>query len=72
MLRPQLDPVSVPPASMASGCLEYSHRAGVASITDCYDKAPFKFKGTIENVYVKYKAIAKDCVEDRIAKEVAV
>ena len=48
-------PVSAPLAFTANDCHRHRHCTRIArGALDYYDKAPFRFNGTIERVYVKY------------------
>lgn len=61
-------PVSVPLAFTASECLDIGIALGSPVSVDYYDKAPFKFNGTIEKLHVEYTAVAKARIGDTIAK----
>jgi hypothetical protein len=47
-------PISAPLAFTANDCLDIGIALGSPVSLDYYDKAPFKFNGTIEQVHVKY------------------
>ena len=47
-------PVSAPLAFTANDCLDIGIALGSPVSSDYYEKAPFKFNGTIEKVQVKY------------------
>jgi arylsulfatase len=47
-------PISAPLLFTANDCLDIGICLGSPVSLDYCDKAPFKFNGTIENVYVKY------------------
>ena len=64
-------PISAPLFFTANDCLDIGVALGSPVSLDYYDKAPFKFNGTIQSVHVEYKAIAKARVEDMPAKEAA-
>ena len=64
-------PISAPLLFTANDCLDIGIALGSPVSLDYYDKAPFKFNGTIEKVHVGYKAIAKARVKDMPAKEAA-
>ena len=64
-------PISAPLFFTANDCLDIGVSLGSPVSLDYYDKAPFKFNGTIQNVHVEYKTIAKARVEDMPAKEAA-
>jgi arylsulfatase A-like enzyme len=49
-------PISAPIAFTANDCLDIGIALGSPVSLDYYDKAPFKFNGTIEQVHVKYVA----------------
>ena len=49
-------PISVPLAFTASECLDIGIALGSPVSLDYYDKKPFKFNGTIEQVRVEYVA----------------
>jgi arylsulfatase len=49
-------PVSAPLIFTANGCLDIGVALGSPVSLDYYEKAPFRFNGTIENVEVKYIA----------------
>ena len=57
-------PISAPLLFTANDCLDIGVALGSPVSLDYYDKAPFKFNGTIEQVHVEYKRIAKTSVED--------
>ena len=47
-------PISAPLIFTTNDCLDIGMALGSPVSLDYYDKAPFKFNGKIENVYVKY------------------
>ena len=47
-------PISAPLLFTANDCLDIGIALGSPVSLDYYDKAPFKFNGTIEQVHVKY------------------
>ena len=47
-------PITTPIAFTANECLDFGISLGSPVSLDYYDKAPFKFNGTIERVYVRY------------------
>ena len=47
-------PVSAPLLFTANDCLDIGTDLGSPVSLDYYDKAPFKFNGTIEKVHVNY------------------
>ncbi len=47
-------PISVPLLFTANDCLDIGTCLGGRVSLDCYDKAPFPFEGTIDNVNVRY------------------
>ena len=49
-------PISAPLIFTANDCLDIGVALGSPVSLDYYDKAPFKFNGTIERVEVKYLA----------------
>ena len=49
-------PVSTPICFTANECLDIGIALGSPVSLDYYDKAPFKFNGTIEQVHVRYAA----------------
>ena len=51
-------PISAPLLFTANDCLDIGIALGSPVSLDYYDKAPFKFNGTIEQVHVKYVAAA--------------
>ena len=57
-------PVSAPLLFTANDCLDIGTDLGSPVSLDYFDKAPFKFNGTIEKVRVEYKPIAKTSGED--------
>ena len=50
---------SAPRCSSASDCLDIGVALGSPVSLDYYDKAPFKFNGTIDQVTVKYMPFSK-------------
>ena len=52
-------PISAPLLFTANDCLDIGIAHGSPVSLDYYDKVPFKFNGTIEQMYVEYKTIAK-------------
>ena len=52
-------PISAPLLFTANDCLDIGVALGSPVSLDYYDKAPFKFNGTIEQMTVKYKAFPK-------------
>jgi arylsulfatase len=53
----------------ANDCLDIGIALGSPVSLDYYDKAPFKFNGTIERVHMEYMPIAKASVGDVTKKE---
>jgi len=51
---PQMVPVSAPLLFTANDCLDIGTDLGSPVSVDYYDKAPFKFNGTIQQVHVEY------------------
>ena len=49
-------PISAPLLFTANDCLDIGIALGSPVSLDYYDKAPFKFNGTIEQVHVKYSS----------------
>ena len=47
-------PITTPIAFTANECLDFGIALGSPVSLDYYDKAPFKFNGTIERAYVRY------------------
>ena len=47
-------PISAPLLFTANDCLDIGIALGSPVSLDYYEKAPFKFNGTIEQVHVKY------------------
>ncbi len=47
-------PITTPIAFTANECLDFGISLGSPVSLDYYDKAPFKFNGTIERAYVRY------------------
>ena len=47
-------PISAPLAFTANDCLDIGIALGSPVSLDYYEKAPFKFNGTIERVHVRY------------------
>ena len=64
-------PISAPLLFTANDCLDIGIALGSPVSLDYYDKAPFKFNGTIEQVHVEYKTIAKALGVDATTKEKA-
>jgi len=62
-------PISAPLLFTANDCLDIGIALGSPVSLDYYDKAPFKFNGTIERVHVEYMLIAKASVGDLTKKE---
>lgn len=62
-------PISAPLLFTANDCLDIGIAHGSPVSLDYYDKVPFKFNGTIEQVHVEYKTIAKASVGDVTKKE---
>ena len=62
-------PISAPLLFTANDCLDIGIALGSPVSLDYFDKAPFKFNGTIEQVHVEYKAIAKALGSDTTTKE---
>ena len=56
MLAEGTVPISAPLLFTANDCLDIGIAHGSPVSLDYYDKAPFKFNGTIEQVHVKYVA----------------
>ena len=52
-------PISAPLLFTANDCLDIGVALGSPVSLDYYDKAPFKFNGTIDQVTVKYKPFSK-------------
>ncbi len=52
-------PVSAPLLFTANDCLDIGIALGSPVSLDYYDKAPFTFNGTIDQVNVKYTVVAK-------------
>ncbi|MGC1649381.1 MAG: sulfatase-like hydrolase/transferase, partial [Candidatus Sulfotelmatobacter sp.] len=64
-----LVPISAPLVFTANDCLDIGIALGSPVSLDYYDKAPFKFNGTIEQVHVEYVPIAKASARDTTTKE---
>jgi len=64
-----LVPISAPLLFTANDCLDIGIALGSPVSLDYYDKAPFKFNGTIEQVHVEYIPIAKASVGEVTKKE---
>jgi arylsulfatase len=64
-----LVPISAPLLFTANDCLDIGIAHGSPVSLDYYDKVPFKFNGTIEQVRVEYMPIAKASVGDVTKKE---
>ena len=64
-----LVPISAPLIFTANDCLDIGIALGSPVSLDYYDKVPFKFNGTIEQVHVEYKTIEKASVGDTTTKE---
>jgi arylsulfatase A-like enzyme len=62
-------PISAPLLFTANDCLDIGIALGSPVSLDYYDKAPFKFNGTVERVHVEYMPIAKASVGDLTKKE---
>jgi len=71
VLATGLVPISAPLLFTANDCLDIGIALGSPVSLDYYDKAPFKFNGTIEQVHVEYKTIAKALGVDATTKEKA-
>ena len=56
-------PITTPIAFTANECLDFGISLGSPVSLDYYDKAPFKFNGTIERVYVRYATSSCDLTE---------
>jgi arylsulfatase A-like enzyme len=66
-----LVPISAPLLFTANDCLDIGIALGSPVSLDYYDKAPFKFNGTIEQVRVEYMPIAKTSVGGMTTKKEA-
>ena len=53
-------PISAPLIFTANDCLDIGIALGSPVSLDYYDKAPFKFNGTIEQVRVEYVTAKKE------------
>jgi hypothetical protein len=62
-------PISAPLIFTANDCLDIGIALGSPVSLDYFDKAPFKFNGTIEQVHVEYRTAKQVHVEDRTTKE---
>ena len=50
-------PISAPLLFTANDCLDIGIALGSPVSLDYYDKAPFKFNGTIDRMHVRYLAV---------------
>ena len=62
-------PISAPLLFTANDCLDIGIALGSPVSLDYFDKAPFKFNGTIEQVHVAYLVPKQVHAEDMTAKE---
>ena len=62
-------PISAPLIFTANDCLDIGIALGSPVSLDYFDKAPFKFNGTIEQVHVAYQIPKLVHSEDMTAKE---
>ena len=62
-------PISAPLLFTANDCLDIGIALGSPVSLDYYDKAPFKFNGTIEQVHVQYRIAGQAQAEKTATKE---